>query len=239
MARSQQLDYLLAYPQLARLWRRNAAITMIPRHAYIGNLFLVRRALRDPALAAGCIVECGTWRGGMAAGLLAVGGAHRIYHFFDSFEGLPPAGALDGERAHDWQAEPGAPRLNDNCAATFEDVSRNLARAALPGQRYEIHRGWFEDTLPRLSRTTQIAVLRLDGDWYDSTMTCLDQLFDLVLPGGIVLLDDYLHWEGCTRAVHDFLSKRKAVEGIRQSRFGAVSWIRKEPAAAGVSRPAG
>ena len=232
MARSQQLDYLLAYPRLSRLWRRYAAITMIPRKAYIGNLFLVRRALRDSALAGGSIVECGTWRGGMACGLLAVGGADRDYHFFDSFEGLPSAGALDGARAAAWQAEPGAPRLNNNCAATFEEFSRNVARAALPGQRYEIHRGWFEETLLRFPRSTRIAVLRLDGDWYESTMTCLDNLFDCVMPGGIVLIDDYIHWEGCTRAVHDFLAKRKATEGIRQSRYGAVSWIRKQRAEA-------
>jgi O-methyltransferase len=232
MARSQTLDYLLAYPRLLGLWRRHAAITMIPRKAYIGNLFLALRTLRDPALAGGCVVECGTWRGGMSCGLLAVGGPDRDYHFFDSFEGLPPAGALDGSRAIAWQAEPGAPKLNHNCAATFDEVSRNLARAALPAQRYEIHRGWFEDTLPRFPRSKPIAVLRLDGDWYDSTMTCLDNLFDSVMPGGAILLDDYIHWEGCTRAVHDFLAKRKATEGIRQSRFGAVSWIRKEAAAA-------
>ncbi|HEX7005629.1 MAG TPA: TylF/MycF/NovP-related O-methyltransferase [Alphaproteobacteria bacterium] len=228
MARSQRIDYLLAYPRLLGLWRRNAAITMIPRDAYIGNLFLVSRALRDPALAGGCIVECGTWRGGMSCGLLAVGGIGREYHFFDSFEGLPPAGALDGARAVAWQAEPGAPKLNNNCAATYDEVSRNLARAALRGQRYEIHRGWFQDTLPAFPRDKPIAVLRLDGDWYDSTMVCLDYLFDKVMPGGIILLDDYLHWEGCTRAVHDFLASRKAAEGIRQSRFGGVSWIRKQ-----------
>jgi O-methyltransferase len=239
MAKSQQLDYLLAYPRLRQLWRRYRAITMIPRGAYIGNLFLVRRAFRDPALAGGCVVECGTWRGGMASGLLAVGGPDREFHFFDSFEGLPPAGAFDGDRATAWQAEPGSPRLNNNCAATFDEVSRNLARAARPNQRYEMHRGWFEETLPRFPRSKPIAVLRLDGDWYESTMTCLDNLFDCVMPGGIILIDDYIHWEGCTRAVHDFLAKRKATEGIRQSRFGAVTWIRKEPAAAGGSRPAG
>jgi O-methyltransferase len=239
MARSQTLDYLLAYPRLRRLWRRHAAITMIPRKAYIGNLFLVRRTLRDPALAGGSVVECGTWRGGMACGLLVMGGADRDYHFFDSFEGLPPAGALDGDRASAWQAEPGAPKLNNNCAATFDEVGRNLAAAALPAQRYEMHRGWFEETLPRFRPARPIAVLRLDGDWYDSTMTCLDNLYDRVMPGGIILLDDYGHWEGCTRAVHDFLSRRKAVEGIRQSRFGGVFWIRKEPAAGAAARPAG
>jgi hypothetical protein len=175
----------------------------------------------------------------MACGLLAVGGVDRDYHFFDSFEGLPPAGALDGDRASAWQAEPGAPRLNNNCAATFDEVGRSLAAAALPNQRYEMHRGWFEDTLPAFRPPRPIAVLRLDGDWYDSTMTCLDNLYDRVMPGGVILLDDYSHWEGCTRAVHDFLSKRKAIEGVRQSRFGAVFWMRKAPAPEVSARPAG
>ena len=62
-----------------------------------------------------------------------------------------------------------------------------------------------------------IAVLRLDGDWYGSTMTCLEHLFDKVLPGGIVLMDDYYAWEGCSKAVHDFLSARSATEQIRSA----------------------
>ena len=73
--------------------------------------------------------------------------------------------------------------------------------------------------------TGPVAVLRLDGDWYKSTMQCLDTFWDRVMPGGLVLIDDYYAWEGCTKAVHAFLAKRKAREAIRQSRLGKVAYI--------------
>lgn len=65
----------------------------------------------------------------------------------------------------------------------------------------------------------------LDGDWYESTLCILDNLFDRVMPGGVVLIDDYYDWDGCSRAVHDFLSARKATERIRPSRFGGVAYM--------------
>jgi len=229
MARSQQLDYLLAYPQLARLWRRNAAITMIPRHAYIGNLFLVRRALRDPALAAGCIVECGTWRGGMAAGLASIGGPARHYHFFDSFAGLPPAGPEDGAYAREAQASRDGRLYFDNNTASLEEFMATLSRVGLPADRLHVHRGFFADTLPGAS-VPPVAVLRLDADWYDSTMICLETFWPRLLPGGLVLIDDYYSWEGCTKAVHAFLARLRAREPIRQSRFGKVAYIVRDGA---------
>jgi O-methyltransferase len=61
-----------------------------------------------------------------------------------------------------------------------------------------------------------IALLRLDGDWYESTMACLDALYDRVVPGGLVIIDDYYTWDGCARAVHDFLSRRGVSARIRQ-----------------------
>ena len=85
-----------------------------------------------------------------------------------------------------------------------------------------VHKGWFEDTLPTFS-APPIAVLRIDGDWYESTMTCLSALWDAVVPGGLVLLDDYGSWEGCTKAMHDFLSERKAVEFVQERRSAGRS----------------
>ena len=204
--------------------------TMIPRNAYIENVVYAGRTL---ARLDGAVVECGTWKGGMAAALIEVGGP-RKYVFFDSFEGLPPARAIDGQAALAWQSRTDDPSYLDNCSASREEFEATIARAPRSGATIEVHQGYFEKTMPGLA-IPPIAVLRLDGDWYDSTMTCLTHLWDAVVPGGLILVDDYHTWDGCSRAVHDFLSDRKAPERILQGRLDGVAMIRKQaPAAAGV-----
>jgi hypothetical protein len=71
----------------------------------------------------------------------------------------------------------------------------------------ELVPGRFEDTLP-ISRVQAIAVLHVDGDWYESVRVCLESLYDRVVAGGIVQIDDYGHWEGARRAVDEFFAKR-------------------------------
>ena len=78
------------------------------------------------------------------------------------------------------------------------------------------------------SMSPPIAVLRLDADWYASTMICLQKFWDHILPNGIVLIDDYYYWDGCALAVHDFLSQRKIANRIRQGPVGGVAYIQKE-----------
>lgn len=227
---SARVRFALTYPRLAGVWRKYRELTQVRRRRYIGNLHLVATTLRDPRLAGAAIVECGTWKGGMSCGLLAAAPGARAFHFFDSFEGLPPAREIDGNRAIEWQRDTQGPQYLENNradAGAFEALVRKAARA---DQEVNIHKGWFAETLPLFPRERPIAVLCLDGDWYDSTMTCLENLFDHVLPGGIVIIDDYLDWDGCTRAVHDFLSARKSAEGIQQARFGGVYNIVKLPA---------
>jgi O-methyltransferase len=68
-------------------------------------------------------------------------------------------------------------------------------------KRYELKPGFFNVSLPNFMPTEPIAFLRLDADWYNSTMECLDWLFDHVAPGGIIALDDYYTWDGCSRHV--------------------------------------
>jgi hypothetical protein len=224
---SERVRFAFDYPRYHRIWRRFRRRTMLPRHAYIGNLHLAENILKASPLAAGAVVECGTWKGGMSAGLLSVARGRRDFHFFDSFEGLPPAEAIDGQRALDWQRNTNADDYHDNNRAdrsAFEALVRGVAR---DDQRVHVRNGWFSETLKGFRPEAGIALLRLDGDWYRSTMDCLEALFDQMLPGGLIIIDDYLVWDGCTRAVHDFLSDRKAIEGVRQSRFGGVFHILK------------
>jgi O-methyltransferase len=67
-------------------------------------------------------------------------------------------------------------------------------------------KGWFNETTPGFTPPCEIAVLRLDGDWYDSTRVCLENLYPHVAPGGIVIVDDYYNWDGCARAVNEFVA---------------------------------
>lgn len=186
----------------ARIQKKYRDYTMIPRHVYVSNLLT---AMLHSEIA-GCVVECGVWRGGMSAGLAEVLGPDRTYYLFDSFEGLPPPRELDGERAKsEWQARSVTPegfcKANESYAAAAMRMS--------PAKRFHLVKGWFNDIVPNFEFDTPIAVVRLDGDWYESTLVCLEHLYHKVVPGGLVILDDYYCWDGCAKAVHHFLAERQ------------------------------
>ena len=163
----------------------------------------------------------------MSAGLARVLGPDRRYVLFDSFEGLPPVTDEDGEAAAAWQAqEPGTPEYFDNCRAEQDWAQRAMGIAGISDP--EIIPGWFDATVPVWAeRAEPIAVLRLDGDWFESTMVCLQHLFPLLVTGGRMLLDDYGTWEGCNRAVHQYLADQGRPEAVRSTPSG-VAFIIKE-----------
>lgn len=139
----------------------------------------------------------------------------------DSFQGLPPATELDGPMALAWQE-----KTETNCTASLEEVEAVLD--GLVG--WELVPGWFEDTTRELAkRLDEIALLRLDGDWYDSTLTCLEHLVPLVSEEGVVILDDYYTWDGCARATHDFLSRHDHSYRIRSIPGGIGAYFVKRP----------
>jgi hypothetical protein len=216
----------LEHRQQLRLFEKYAERTMVPRDRFVDNLLLARLVDGIP----GAVVECGTWRGGMIAALAEAlsGGPVREFVLFDSFEGLPPAGANDGEAARAWQANPDAPDHHDNCRASRDEASESMQMAHAPATLVE---GWFDDTVPKYAAEERpdIALLRLDADWYDSTIVCLRHLFPLVVPGGLVIVDDYGVgvFDGCTRAVHDFLSEFGAREFLRNTPHGVTYMVRR------------
>jgi O-methyltransferase len=190
-----------------RVWRDYRYASMVPPVWATDNLMLCSQIT-----VPGAIVECGTWNGGMSAAMATVLPG-RISVLLDSFEGLPVPRDIDGQRSASWGGE-----LKADAAVAYDVMMRT-------GERFEIHPGWFDDTVPDVAaHVGPIAVLRLDGDWYDSTMTCLTHLFPLVTPGGLVILDDYEVWPGCTRAVHDYLSREGRTEPIRQ--YGRAFYLR-------------
>jgi O-methyltransferase len=216
----------LTFLRQARLYRKYRAFTMMDKLAFIENLKLC-----EPALALdGDIVECGTWRGGMSAAMAEIARAKALAGrsvLFDSFQGLPPPDSLDGEMAFAWASDTESPLYYDNCTASEDDARRAMSLAGVSD--YRIFAGWFEETLsPYAAENPKIAILRLDGDWYRSTMTCLEILYPRVVPGGVVIIDDYGTWDGCTRAVHDYLSQMQRAEPIQRTRIANVVYLTKQ-----------
>jgi O-methyltransferase len=211
---------LFRYPREARLLLKYRSYTMGSPQTVTQTLNLCRTARS----VEGDIVECGVWRGGMSAAMAEVLPS-RTSILFDSFEGLPAAKTIDGSSALAYQRDVTSPRYRDNCRASEEDARRAMAMTG--GATYRIISGWFHETLPNYAaEAPNIAVLRLDGDWYDSIAVCLRELFPCVVRGGLVIVDDYGWWDGCTRAVHDFLSDTSATEAIRKTRSGVAYLVK-------------
>jgi hypothetical protein len=188
---------------LPEIYQRYKDYTLVDEVNYIANLQLCQ----DKAPAEGCIVECGVWKGGMLAGMAEVLPDRKIYGY-DSFEGLREPQEVDGPAAADWW------RMNpvQNCAVTQEEAAQVLGRSKFSGL---LIKGWFEETLFDHRPNQPIAVLRLDADWYTPTLISFT-LYDLVTKGGLIIIDDYYVWDGCARAVHDFLSGKALNTTIQQ-----------------------
>lgn len=209
---------------IARDWRAVADHTQLGQ-AGILNLETVARYVTGSGLR-GAFVECGTWRGGALAfwarALLRNGGAAATnpLYGFDSFAGMPDVTPEDGDWAarmlhgkgiDSLSAEELGGALKPHAMNAAEETACRaiVAQSGFPAEHSHIVKGWFQDTLPAWkSRIGPIAVLRLDGDWYESTRTCLEQLYDQVVPGGIVIVDDYGFFVGCQKAVNEFLAGR-------------------------------
>jgi O-methyltransferase len=205
------------------LYDRVRELTMIPRARFVENLMLMQHV---GSLRNGAFVECGTWKGGMSVGMVSVGGGDRRYHFFDSFAGLPPAQAIDGPDAAEYQEDTANPLYYDNSAAEYEPYAALMQAQPIAPERIQIHRGWLRDTLSGFV-SEPVAVLRLDVDWYESTMACLQFLFPSVVAGGIVVLDDYDRWDGCARAVHEYLSQTRSTARLRRTNNEFVPYLFK------------
>jgi O-methyltransferase len=160
----------------------------------------------------GAFVECGVWKGGsvmaMAMTLLAAGDAARDLSLFDTFDGMPPPG--DADRSFDGvpasrQLQRDAPGTGIWLRAEFDEVKRNLASTGYPSDRVHFIRGRVEDTIPEYAPES-IALLRLDTDWYESTRHELTHLYPRLVRGGVLIIDDYGHWQGARQATDEYFS---------------------------------
>lgn len=191
--------------EFSRLYRTVKPYTMCSnarlRSLHRGVRYVVHNGI------CGDLVECGCARGGSAA-LMALTlrelGERRPLWLFDTFEGLPaPTGDdPDYHIADLWTG---------GCVGSLEEV-RELLQTLGVDDRVECVKGLFQQTLPR-SRIGRIALLHIDGDWYESVKACLEHLYDKVAPGGWIQFDDYGYWQGARKAVDEFFQKR----GIREA----------------------
>jgi hypothetical protein len=169
----------------------------------------------------GDFIETGVWKGGttifMRGVLRAYGITDRRVYVADSFEGVPPPDA------NNYPADRGSPfHLWPDLAVGLPAVRENFARFGLLDDQVEFVKGWFRDTLPALRGRTW-AVVRLDGDLYESTMDALENLYDGLSVGGWLIVDDY-EIEACRRAVSDFRSARGVTDEIRPIDGYGVCW---------------
>jgi O-methyltransferase len=160
----------------------------------------------------GDIVECGVWRGGsmmaVALALMARGDTSRHLYLYDTFEGMSEPTehdkALSGELA---QAQlERTDRAHPLWAvAGLDDVKANLASTGYPAERIHYVQGKVEATIPA-TLPERIALLRLDTDWYESTRHELQHLYPLLAKHGVLIIDDYGHWQGARQAVDEYFA---------------------------------
>jgi O-methyltransferase len=204
-----------------KIWP-TSALTMIGRKRLDSLRQCVTTVLEDGI--EGDLLEAGAWRGGasilMRAVLKAHGVTDRRVFVADSFEGLPrPDPACHphdrGDQHHKYQ----------HLAVSIEDVRRNFERFGLLDNQVVFLRGWFKDTLAR-APVDRLALLRLDGDMYGSTMDALEPLYPKLVPGGFCVIDDYA-LPGCRQAVDDYRARADVRAPLQTIDWTGVFW-RKE-----------
>ena len=156
----------------------------------------------------GSFVECGVWKGGslfvIAKTLAQLGVSDRQIFGFDTFSGMPAASdedvRYDGMHGRDPTA------MNLDAAPSADRVRALVLTSGYPPDRLQLVQGRVEDTLPDAA-PAEIALLRLDTDWYESTRHELEQLYPRLAPGGILIIDDYGHWNGARQATDEYLAQ--------------------------------
>lgn len=159
----------------------------------------------------GAIVECGVWKGGsMMAIMLQLLNLkkERDCYLYDTFEGMTSPTAVDVDVSNKSAIEQFDEHNEEWCASALNDVKENISSTGYNSTIVHYVEGKVEDTIPSIV-PKRIALLRLDTDWYESTRHELEHLFPLLSPGGILIIDDYGHWQGARKAVDEYMRRTK------------------------------
>jgi O-methyltransferase len=200
-------------PEFLPLYERCKPFTMTSLERMYGLFKSVEHVVRNNI--PGDLVECGVWKGGScmlaALALAHFGDTTRDIYLYDTFAGMP----APGEEDVDYVDQHAALRLSEKwpsfdamANAPLDEVRRNLLSVGYPAERIVFVQGRVEQTIPR-TIPPQIALLRLDTDWYESTRHEMDHLYPRLAVGGALIVDDYGHWKGCRRAVDEYVANHK------------------------------
>lgn len=163
----------------------------------------------------GDFVECGTWKGGSAMAIALVAQKYnniRKLWLYDTFEGMSAPTDIDvdlnGQKAEERleQEKTNKKKSRGWAYSPLEEVKSNIKNTNYPIEKIKFIVGKVEDTLP-LNHPETISLLRLDTDWYESTKIELEYLYPKLVYGGILIIDDYGHWQGCKKAVDEYFEK--------------------------------
>jgi O-methyltransferase len=191
--------------------------------ARLNNLHDCVRTVLEEGIP-GDFIETGVWRGGscifMRAALKAYGDPARKVWVADSFEGLPRP---EKDSPADIASEADFYKYNDVLGVSLDQVKNNFERYGLLDAQVEFLKGWFNDTLPS-APIGQLAILRLDGDMYSSTIVALESLFPKVSVGGFIIVDDYVAIAECRQAVTDYRAKHNIKDPIVEIDSDGAFW---------------
>lgn len=183
----------------------------------------------------GALVEMGCWKGGcgsLMSWTTKKNGSNRITWLFDSFEGLPELSEEDREWAEKSNLKIKDGQTRELKSIGYYKVNEESVKEALDKlgskNNTRVVAGWFQDVLPDLKQEIgKIALLRLDGDIYESTKYCMDELYDLVTPGGYVVIDDF-GLNGCRRALYEYFYNKNVSPYIQYAPYGGRAYFRKK-----------
>ncbi|MEY8120390.1 TylF/MycF/NovP-related O-methyltransferase [Falsihalocynthiibacter sp. BN13B15] len=205
----------MKYPEpFEIIWKKVKPFTMTSRNRGYA-LYEAVNYVVDNNIQGG-FVECGVWRGGssmiIALALLDRGVSNRAIHLFDTFEGMTPPTDDDRDPSGRAAAEIMADETLDgltHAVYDIESVRKNMISSGYPRNLIRYVKGDVCKTLPD-DKQIKISLLRLDTDFFDSTEAELIHLYPKVSPLGVIIIDDYGHWQGARKAVDAFLKTEKA-----------------------------
>jgi hypothetical protein len=166
----------------------------------------------------GDFVECGVWRGGssmlIAKCLAKRGQGDRKVYLYDTYEGMSKPDGFDvtvdsqEDAMGKFESTATSEDSSDWCYASLEEVQQNMRKTGYEQENITFVKGKVEDTIPG-TIPGKIALLRLDTDWYQSTKHELEHLYPLLEKRGVLIIDDFGHWEGCKKAVVEYFDNAK------------------------------
>jgi hypothetical protein len=174
-------------------------------------------------------VECGVARGGCLALMKYAAGPNNEIIGFDSFDGMPDITEKDIGEYNKSNPLSGFGKVGDNLSGGIENVYKTFRELQIDMTNVRLIKGYFNDTLnvkENIDSIDKIAVLRLDGDWYESTKICLDKFYSKVIPGGIVIIDDYGHWVGAKNATDEFRQEHNINSPLIKTDYTEHYWIK-------------